>query len=555
MKIIKRIWPVVLLIAAIAAGYWFYQTRIATTSQVSGASTTYTQIVQVRTGSLSSTVSVVGELDSTQSEQLAFTTLEGTTKLSKLNVAAGNSVKQGQVLASIDNTSYQQALDQAKSELAASEKTLADLTAAPTALELAQDDADIATAEYDLQKARQDLVDLQSPDLVSLKNAVDDAQDNLTLLGLNQQLAERDSLAKSERDLSYTVNWYQRRVNELEAQKRKNLEETQELADDQTKLAELQADLARVQAQRNLAKTAKEAEKTKDQVALADAQKALATAQAGGDQLTLAQDQLAIQTAQVELDKAKDAKAKLLAGPDATELATDQADVDQKKLAVSDAETALAGTELKASFDGTVLATNVQPGDDVTASTVVLTVANLKSLQVVASVDETTIKRVTAGQKATITFDAFPGTALRGQVLSVPLQGSLQNDVMVYEVPLRLEGADKLALLVGMTANVKVQVAEAADALLVPAMALEKVNGLYQVLVPTSSDAKGAPVAVPVEVGLSDGTYTQITKGLNVGDEVVVQVSSTAGQSNSNDRPGGPVFFMDGGPGGPPPGR
>jgi multidrug efflux pump subunit AcrA (membrane-fusion protein) len=45
-------------------------------------------------------------------------------------------------------------------------------------------------------------------------------------------------------------------------------------------------------------------------------------------------------------------------------------------------------------------------------------------------------------------------------------------------------------------------------------------------LVP-SSDAEGEPIAVPVEVGLSNGTYTQIVRGLNPGDQVVVQLSSS----------------------------
>ena len=31
---------------------------------------------------------------------------------------------------------------------------------------------------------------------------------------------------------------------------------------------------------------------------------------------------------------------------------------------------------------------------------------------------------------------------------------------------------------------------------------------------------------MPVEVGLSDGAYTQIVRGLNDGDQVVVQMSS-----------------------------
>jgi hypothetical protein len=61
-------------------------------------------------------------------------------------------------------------------------------------------------------------------------------------------------------------------------------------------------------------------------------------------------------------------------------------------------------------------------------------------------------------------------------------------------------------------------------------MAVQTVGGLAQVLVPNASDPAN-PVAVPVQVGLSNGTYTEIVRGLNAGDQVVVQLSSaSAGQ-------------------------
>jgi hypothetical protein len=56
---------------------------------------------------------------------------------------------------------------------------------------------------------------------------------------------------------------------------------------------------------------------------------------------------------------------------------------------------------------------------------------------------------------------------------------------------------------------------------------------LYEVLVPNTADPNGDPEVAPVEVGLSDGTYTQITKGLNAGDNVLVQLQSTSSSSSS----------------------
>ncbi|MCX6027697.1 MAG: efflux RND transporter periplasmic adaptor subunit, partial [Chloroflexi bacterium] len=310
---------------------------------------------------------------------------------------------------------------------------------------------------------------------------------------------------------------------------------------------EVNREISILQAQMQLRKV----EKT-----LADAQEALANAQAGNDPstsagLALAQAQVAVNEAQVSLQTAQTARTELLAGTDATKIATAQADVDKKRLAASDAAIALAGAKLVAPFDGTILNTNVVAGGQVAANTTILTIANLKTLQVVASVDETTIKQVSAGQTAVITFDAFAGQTLTGTVQAVPLQGTLQGGVMVYDVPISLSGTGKLSLLVGMTANVKIQVGQTGQtgiALLVPTVALQKANGLYQVMVPNTADPQGDPVAVPVEVGLNDGAYTQITKGLNAGDKVVYQVAAT---TSTNNNFGGPGGMMDAG-GGPP---
>jgi len=244
----------------------------------------------------------------------------------------------------------------------------------------------------------------------------------------------------------------------------------------------------------------------------------------------------------VALAEAQEKRADLDAGADAVDLAAASASVQKKRLTVAERQADLEATTIRAPFAGTILRVDRAAGQLINKNSRILTIADLSEMQVRAAVDETTIRQVQVGQQATITFDAFPGQEFPGQVLSVPLQGALQGDVMVYEVPVSLEGADDLPLLVGMTASVQIAVGQAEDVLLVPSMALLTSQGLYQVLIPGSGDSQSSPQAVPVEIGISDGIYSQVIRGLNEGDQVVVQVrASDAAQS-----PFGAIRMMGG---------
>ncbi len=556
-KIIRFAAIIAVLAVLAVGGVWLYQTRIA--AQTTTDSGTYTQVVAVQQGDLSASISVVGALDAAQDATLAFDRLGGVTTLLTLDVAAGNTVEAGQTLATVDTAPYEQALDQARTALQEAEQALADLQEPATPLDITAADLAVADARLKLEQALAAQADLQtSPDVSDEQTAVQTAQDNLALARLQATLAEHDSLARSERNLQYSVQWRQRRIVDLQAlqaQGKANLEQIAEIDDQQEALAEDQADLARVQAQRQLSLRAAAAQVANGQAELAAAQKALAEAQANADALDVARAEVNVQAARVNLQAAEQARADLDAGPDAVKLAAAQADVDKKHLAVADAEADLAAATLVAPFGGTVLQTNAQPGDRISANSPILTLASMDELRVVASVDETTIRQIQAGQSASISFDAFPGQTFRGQVLSVPLQGALQGGVMVYDVPISLPGADALPLLVGMTANVAIDVGQTQNALLVPSMAVQTVGGMAQVLVPNASDPAN-PVAVPVQVGLSNGTYTEIVRGLNLGDQVVVQLSSsTSGQLRFGGPGGGMDVMMIGGPPGAPPSR
>jgi RND family efflux transporter MFP subunit len=177
----------------------------------------------------------------------------------------------------------------------------------------------------------------------------------------------------------------------------------------------------------------------------------------------------------------------------------------------------------------------VQVGDLVSSGTLVATLADLSNLRVRAMVDETEISQVEIGQDVVITFDAFPGQQFRGKVLEIPLQGELTQNILMYEVPVSLEGAEEVSLKPGMTANLTAIVGRRQNVLLVPAMAVQR--GEQGNFVRLDDATSKEPVYVPVELGLSDGVYVEVRRGLNEGDRILVEYTASQQQGGFSQGP------------------
>jgi len=133
----------------------------------------------------------------------------------------------------------------------------------------------------------------------------------------------------------------------------------------------------------------------------------------------------------------------------------------------------------------------------------------------------------------------------------VPLKGKLVQNVVSYEVPVSLGGVEGVSLKPGMTANLSIVVGRRQNVLLVSVLAVQQGEDGDVVLVQDSPN--GAAVATPVELGLSDGTNVEVLRGLNEGDQVVIQYTTTTQQTNQRGGFEPEMFVVPGG--GPPSGQ
>ncbi len=499
------------------------------------------QAFVVTRGDVVATVSCTGEVYAPRQADLGFDV--NRVPLIELNVAPGQQVRAGEVLARIDATSLERAVAQAEAELTVAEDNLEKVRNPYTELDLAKARLAVQGAEVALAEAQKNLEIVSNPDVAAAERAVQEAA--VALQSAQSQLVavQNDtSNAAQLRTLEYEAIWYRNNYGEAQekfkrgeiSQEKLNWEYSNMLA------AEERLTAARAKAEATLASAQNQVAKA--EAAYKEAQENLARVRAGPDPAELAKARYQVAQAQYNLDKARADLAQMEAGPAAKDIEVAEAKVVTARAALEQARAALEAATMRAPFDGTVVSVGAAVGDLVSSGMTVVALADLSNLRVRAIVDETDISKVDIGQQATITFDAFPGSRFSGQVLEVPLQGKLVQNILTYEVPVSLERANEVGLKPGMTANVSILVGRAENVLLVPALAVQQGEDGAVVLVQGS--ARGAVIQTPVLLGLSDGVYVEIRKGLNEGDRVLVEyqaesVSTTGTRFVSPMIPGG----------------
>jgi HlyD family secretion protein len=222
--------------------------------------------------------------------------------------------------------------------------------------------------------------------------------------------------------------------------------------------------------------------------------------------------------------------------------------VKQRESLLKQAQVDLERTIIRAPVDGTVILRNVDAGQTVAASLqapVLFTIArDLRDMQVEAAIDEADVGRLRPGLAASFGVDAFPRRSFAGEIVQIRKSPVSVQNVVSYTVVISARNPD-LALLPGMTANVRIVVEQRDDALKVPNAALRfrpagepeaqraprpgpAQNGRDagrsgRVWVADGANAR----PLDVRLGLSDGLSTEVLAGpLAEGTEVIVGLAA-----------------------------
>jgi HlyD family secretion protein len=460
----KWFWILIIVIVLVAGGggYYYYSSSLRTTTRATGTQEPAMQTAVARLGDITLSATGTGQVVPVSEISLGFND-PGT--LIEVNVAVGDKVKKGQVLARLQT------------------KDTADTIA-----------ASIASAELAVIKAQNALADL-----------------NITAeTSKSQALTNIATYEKSVRDAQYNLANYAPPISLQGLTPAESVEKTRQALEAATQAFEPykyldQYDPTRVTYLTNL------------NFAQSDYDAAVKWL---GLEYTLETAQSNLNQAQLQYEKYKN-------GPADADVAAAKGDLSNAQAQLALAKETQSIEDLVAPIDGTVMsvATNVGGVVGTSGASSVFTLADLSQSVLTVYLDETDLGNVAVGYKTDINFDALPERTFTGKVILINPGLETVSNVQAIKIQVLLDKVDPpVNLPVGLNASVDVIAGSAKNAVLVPVEALHELDkDEYAVFVVIN----GVPTLRPVKVGLMDVTNAEILSGLQAGDIVSTGITKT----------------------------
>lgn len=499
----RLLWSIVALVAIVAlvlAGAFLRRQRVR-------ADAGEPQVVTAFVGNLTTQISASGQIVPRREASLAF---ETGGRVQEVLVQAGDVVQAGDPLLRLETAALEYAVQSARQSLIIQQANLAELLQDPSALDMAAAQAALDSAQAQLDDllagpseteraqalaaldsalatlraaeagyaTQQDQLTIARAQVDQAKVALDNAQWHYDALLNDWQTHEWAPYSPQAQTLDKARETYQAALEQFELSKT-DINDS-DLAAAQSQVAQAEANLA-----------ALTADKT---VEIAQAREQLAQAQAN--------------------------LAKLRDGPTTEQVAVAETRVAQAQVAVEGALANLQKATLTAPFDGIVTAVHLAVGER--ASGVAVDLVNSGGIEAVIDIDEVDIGAVFDGQQARITLEPWPDTEIVGTVVSIAPRSKERTETVLYQVHLQLEETT-LPVRAGMTANARLLSEQRTGVVLIPnrAIIVDRQADKYY-----AQRVQGDEVQeVQITIGLRNESYTEVTSGLQAGDELVVQAA------------------------------
>lgn len=445
-------------------------------------------------------------------------------KVTKVNVEKGDEVHAGDVLMTLDEDS----LNEQIAELQAS------INAADTSVSMS-----VTSAQQAYNNYQQNLNDGLDANITSAKNSMDSAcaalvsaqQNYNNEVNLNnQQLSQTILSAKQSVDSTYSS--LQSAQSQLEQAQlgvdhaRENRQKAADKGIGEDDLYQYDQQIASAEQQVNSAQTAVDnAERLYN-----DAVNGYEAAKIGEENnLTALYD--ALIQAQTAYVNSVDAYNTAVRGSEqqlqsyATQVQTAKTgstQQDANRLKLQDLQNQLGDCNVKSPIDGVITQLNVKEGDIAATTQPAAVVTSFDKMKIDIKINEYDILGVEEGKPVTINIDALDKD-YQGTIKNISRVATIENGVSYFESEVDFDGDEDARS--GMSAEVRLVTSEADNTTSISAEAIQTAEDGSTFVYMYADDKKKTLKEQPVTLGISDGTFTQITEGLYPGDTILYKPS------------------------------
>lgn len=552
-----KMWSTLIVVVVVGGGYLIY-------GKVNAASTpTQYVLTTVQTGTIVQTVSGSGQV--TPSNEITINP-QASGQITRVLVKDGQAVSAGQPLAYIDSTDEYNSVQSAKASLQSSQLNLQKLQEPPTQLSLTQDQDNIAKAQESLQT-----------DQTNLQNAYGTAYSDivatfLDLPTIETQLQDVDTGTEASHGSQWNIDFYQGVLENWDASQAvsyrntafsdyttaqtaynaayPDFQSTTAQSSASTTVALLKETYSTVQDEQNALNSANtfvqfyiDQVTNHSQNPVSEANTSITTLSSDitkanshlsalqNDQDQITSDQEAIVNDQSSITEDQETLQQLQQGPDTLDVQSDQLSIQQQQNALDQAEDALSDYTITAPIAGTIADLSLNVGDTVGSGTSAATEITNQDIADL-SLNEVDAAKVQVGQNATLTFDAIPNLSLSGTVVDVSPLGTVSQGVVSYDVKIGFTTQDP-RVKAGMTVDADIETQVADNVLEVPASAIKTTGGQSFVTAfspaiagtATTVTTSQTPTEIPVTIGITNNTDTQIESGLTAGQQIVARTT------------------------------
>jgi len=495
---LSKTWIIVIIIILIIAGYYIIPLFFK-------SPTDNLVIEKVQKGEVLQEVSETGSVKAAENISLSFKLIG---KIDKIDVAVGDSVKKGYILAELDSgqssaqsRAAKAALDSANSQY---DKLVNGLTP-----------QDIKTYEDVVASAKQDLSNTYGGALNNLNNAYTSVYNayNVTVSIQNNYFATKDPQGIALSNAKNNINDNMQDIkNYLDTASKSSSNENIDFLVSRMILVlnNVFNDLKIIRAQCDQG-TYYYSVTSVDKASLDTQKTYINTALTNVTGL-----QQSIASLKIALQKSQDNLALQIANARPEDIALSQSQIKQAQANVDALQSQLNDNYLISPIDGKITDVNIKKGQVVSPSQSVINLLSTEPFQIKVDIYEQDIVNVKVGDDVKVNLVAFPKETFLGKILSIDPAETIIDNVVYYNVTIEFSNQPN-GIRSGMTADIIIGTNKKDNVLRIPKNAVVQIDGTETVEIVRGSKIENRTITT----GLEGNDYFEVTSGLMEGDQIV----------------------------------